>query len=171
MKKIILAALLITSSYADIKNINSFEADFSQNITDDKGTKITYSGHITASKPQYALWQYFKPIHKSVYILPNKIIVIEPDLEQAIMKHLNENFNLFEIIHNAKKINKNKYLAKFKNKEYIIKIKNSNIESISYKDELDNNIKIIFQNQEENKKISKEKYIPHIPDEYDIVTE
>ncbi|ADN09156.1 LolA-like outer membrane lipoprotein chaperone [Sulfurimonas autotrophica] len=171
MKRVILAALLATSAYATLNNINSFEADFLQNITDDKGVKITYSGHITASKPRYALWQYHKPIQKSVYILPNKIIVIEPDLEQVIIKHLNENFDLFKIIHNAKKIDKNKYLAKFKNKEYIIKIEDSKIKSISYKDELDNDIKIMFKNQEENKKISKEKYIPHIPDEYDIVTE
>jgi len=171
MKKVVLATLLATCTYANFYDINSFEADFSQNIVDDKGVKITYIGHITASKPRYALWQYYKPVQKSVYILPNKIIIIEPDLEQVIIKHLNENFDLFKIIHNAKKIKKDKYLAKFKNKEYIIKVENSKIKSISYKDELDNAIKIIFKNQEENKKISKEKYIPHIPDEYDVVTE
>lgn len=171
MKRVILAALLVTSSYANIKDINSFEADFLQKIVDDKGVKITYTGHITASKPRYALWQYIKPVQKSVYILPNKIVVIEPELEQVIMKHLNKNFDLFKIIHNAKKIDKNRYLAKFKNKEYIITIEDSQIKSISYKDELDNDIKIVFKNQEENKKIPKERYIPHIPDEYDVITE
>ncbi len=171
MKRIVLAVLLATSTYANIKNLNSFEADFSQNITDDKGVKITYNGHITASKPQFALWKYLKPIQKSVYILSNKIVVIEPDLEQAIIKHLRGNFDFFKIIHNAKKIDKNKYLAKFKDKEYIIETENSTIKSISYKDELGNNIKIIFKNQIENKKIPKERYIPHIPNEYDVVTE
>jgi len=171
MKRIVLAVLLATSAYANIKNLKSFEADFSQNITDDKGVKITYNGHITASKPQFALWQYLKPIQKSVYIMSNKIVVIEPDLEQAIIKHLRGNFDFFKIIHNAKKIDKNKYLAKFKDKEYIIETENSTIKSISYKDELENNIKIIFKNQIENKKIPKERYIPHIPNEYDVVTE
>jgi len=171
MKRIILAALLVTSAYATLNNINSFEADFSQNIVDDKGVKITYTGHITASKPRYALWQYFKPIKKSVYILPNKIIVIEPELEQVIIKHLNENFDLFKVIKNAKKIDKNKYLAKFKNKEYIITTDKATIKSISYNDELENAIKIVFDDQKINKKISQEKYIPNIPDEYDIVSE
>ncbi|WP_457749522.1 LolA-like outer membrane lipoprotein chaperone [Sulfurimonas sp.] len=171
MKRIVLAALLATSVYANLKNINSFEADFSQNITDDKGVKITYTGHITASKPQLALWQYLKPIEKSVYILSNKIVIIEPELEQVIIKHLRRNFDLFKIIHNAKKIDKNIYLAKFKEKDYMIRTENSQIKSISYKDDLENNIKIIFTNQRENKKIPKEKYIPHIPNEYDIVTE
>jgi len=171
MKRVILAALLVTSTYANMNDINSFEADFSQNIVDDKGVKITYIGHIIASKPRYALWQYFKPIQKSVYILPNKIIVIEPDLEQVIIKHLNGNFDLFKIIHNAKKIDANKYLAKFKDKQYIITTENSKIKAISYKDELENDVRITFENQEENKKIPQEKYTPHIPDEYDIVSE
>ena len=171
MKRMILAALLATSAYANLNNINSFEADFLQNITDDKGVKITYSGHITASKSQFALWQYLKPIEKSVYILSNKIVIIEPELEQVIIKHLKGNFDLFKIIHNAKKIDTNKYLAKFKDKKYIIQTENSKIKSIVYKDELENDIKITFKNQVENKKIPKERYIPHIPDEYDIVSE
>ncbi|MEN4045187.1 LolA-like outer membrane lipoprotein chaperone [Sulfurimonas sp. NWX367] len=171
MKRIILAALLITSGYASIKNINSFEADFLQRIVDDKGVKITYTGHVTASKPRYALWQYTKPVQKSVYILQNKIVVIEPELEQVIIKHLNGDFDLFKIIHNAKEIAKGSYLANFQNKEYIIKTENSIIKSISYKDELENDIKIVFKNQEVNKKISQDKYVPDIPDEYDIVSE
>jgi outer membrane lipoprotein carrier protein len=171
MKRVILAAFLATSAFANINNITSFEADFSQKIVDDKGVEITYKGHITASKPRYALWQYIQPIKKSVYILPNKIIVIEPDLEQAIIKHLKGNFDLFKIIHNAKKMAKNKYLAKFKDKKYILTTENSTIKSISYKDELENDIEITFENQKENKKIPQEKYIPHIPDEYDIVSE
>ena len=172
MKRVIFATLLATSAYTEtLHNINSFEADFLQKIIDDKGVKITYSGHVMASKPKYALWQYFKPIQKSVYILPNKIVIVEPELEQVIIKHLKGNFDLFKIIHNAKKINKNKYLAKFKDKEYTIEIENSTIKSITYKDTLDNKITIVFKNQEENKKIPKEKYTPHIPKEYDIISE
>ncbi len=171
MKRTIIAALLVTSAYANLNNINSFEADFLQNIVDDKGVKITYSGHITASKPRYALWQYFKPIKKSVYISPYEIVVVEPELEQVIIKHLNENFDLFEIIQNAKKIDENRYLASYKNKQYVINTKNGNIESIEYKDELENDIKIVFDNQKINKVILKEKFIPNIPDDYDIVRE
>ena len=171
MRKIILTAILVASSYANINNINSFEADFLQNITDDKGTKITYNGHIKASKPRYALWQYIKPIQKSVYILPNKIVIIEPEIEQAIIKHLNGNFDFFKIIQNAKKVAKDTYLAKFENKEYTLKIESTKLKSISYKDEFENNVVINFKNQEENKKIPMEVYIPHIPEEYDIITE
>ena len=171
MKKIFFAALLVTSSFANINNITSFEADFLQKITDDKGVKITYEGHIMVSKPIYALWKYTKPIKKSVYIVPYKIIVIEPEIEQVIIKRIGDDFNFFEILKNAKKIAKNKYLAKFKNKEYILKIKGSNLESISYKDELENDVIIEFNNQKENKEIPLEAYKPHIPKDFDIVTE
>ena len=171
MKRVLLATLLTTSLYASFTDINSFEADFLQNIVDEKGVKVTYTGHVTASKPRYALWQYLKPVQKSVYILVNKIVVIEPELEQAIIKHLNENFDLFKIIHNAKKIDTNRYLAKFRNKEYIITTDNETIQSIAYKDALENHVEIIFDHQKINKKIAKEKYIPYIPDEYDVISE
>ncbi len=171
MKKILFAALLVTSSFASINNITSFEADFLQKITDDKGVKITYEGHVMVSKPIFALWKYTKPIKKSVYIIPYKIIVIEPEIEQAIIKQIGEDFNFFEILENAKKIDKDTYLAKFKNKEYILKVKGSEIESISYKDELENSVVIKFKNQKENKAIPLEAYKPHIPQDYDLVRE
>ena len=171
MKRVLLATLLTTSLYASFTDIDSFEADFLQNIVDEKGVKVTYTGHVTASKPHYALWQYLKPVQKSVYILVNKIVVIEPELEQVVIKHLNENFDLFKIIHNAKKIDTNRYLAKFRNKEYIITTDNKTIQSIVYKDALENHVEIIFDHQKINKKITKEKYIPYIPDEYDVISE
>jgi len=171
MKRVVLVVLLATSSYAGLKDISSFEADFTQNILDDKGTKIEYSGHITATKQKFALWQYIKPIEKSVYILSNKIIVIEPEIEQAIIKHIDENFDLFRVIQSANKIAKNKYLAKFNNKSYLIEMNGDKISSISYQDELENNIQIFFHNQKVNVKIAKERFIPVIPDEYDVIRE
>ena len=169
MKEKILLLFLATASFANIKNLSSFEADFKQNIVDDNNKTITYYGHVKASKPQYALWTYVKPIQKKVYILDNQAIIIEPELEQAIIKKIGNNFDFFRLLKNAKKLDKNKYLAHYNNTSFTIKTKNDSIESISYKDEFDNSVLIDFTNQIVNKKIDKKEFTPAIPDDYDII--
>jgi outer membrane lipoprotein carrier protein len=169
MKQKLLLLLFATASFANITNIQSFEADFVQKIVDDKNKTIFYYGHIKAQRPQFALWEYKKPIIKSVYILQNEAVIVEPELEQAIVKKIGSNFDFFQLMKNAKKIAKNSYRAKFNNTNFIIKLDANKITSISYKDEFENNVTIDFSHQVENKKIDKKAFEPHIPDDYDII--
>jgi len=80
MKKITLLILLSLSAFASINEVTSFDADFIQNITDEKNKVLTYKGHITASKPQNAFWKYTTPIEKNVYITSFEVIIVEPEL-------------------------------------------------------------------------------------------
>ena len=172
MKKLLFLALIAITAQASIKNMQYFEANFTQNIVDEHNKTITYKGNIKASKPQYALWQYKSPIEKQVYILPHKIVIVEPELEQAIVKKTGDNFDFFSLIKNAKKIDNKHYLAKFKGKNYLITINNNNIfTSISYKDELDNKITINFTDTKTDKIIEEKSFIPQIPEDYDLIAE
>jgi outer membrane lipoprotein carrier protein len=171
MKKLLFLALMSVSGYANLDNINYFDADFRQNITDDQNKTIVYKGHIKAAKPQYALWEYTSPVNKQVYVSMYKVILIEPELEQAIIKKINTNFDFFSLIKNAKRIDKEHYVAHFDNKRYLLFIKNSILHTIQYKDEFDNNVTITFSKINEKKKIDKKVFIPHIPVEYDLVTQ
>lgn len=149
--------------------MNSFEADFIQTVTNDKGNSLKYKGHVKAMKPQYALWTYSEPSQKFIYIAKNRATIIEPELEQVIVRSLGSSIDFFNIIKQAKKINSNTYIAKFQSINYTIKIENSYLKSIEYKDELDNSISIIFIQQAENLKMNKEDFFPTIPQEYDII--
>ena len=73
MKHLFLYLLLSTLLLASLDNISSFEADFTQSVTDDKRKKLTYKGHVRASKPQNALWNYKQPVAKDIYIITNEI--------------------------------------------------------------------------------------------------
>jgi outer membrane lipoprotein carrier protein len=169
MKYLILLTFFVTLSFASLGEIDSFEADFTQSITDDKGKKLTYTGHIIASKPQSALWNYIKPVKKDIYISEYSVTIIEPEIEQVIIRKISSNFDIFKLIKNAKEIEKNRYLTTYKNTKFSITTKNNLIKSISYIDEFDNNVEIIFKNQKQNKEINKEIFYPNIPVEYDIV--
>jgi len=146
MKKVLISTLISISCFAGLNNIQQFEADFTQTIVDEKNKTILYSGHIKASKPQYALWNYKKPITKDIYILDNRVIIVEPELEQAILKTIDDDFNFFNMIQNAKT-------------------------SITYKDDFDNNITIKFTNTILNKKIPLQDFQPDIPRDYDFIQE
>ncbi len=169
MKQKFLLLLLATASFANIQTMNSFEADFQQKIVDDHNKTIVYYGHIVAKKPQYALWSYTKPITKSVYILENQAIIVEPELEQAIIKKIGKNFDFFKLLHNAQKLSQNKYLARYNNTTFIITTDKKSIQSISYKDEFENSVTINFTNQTENQKIDQKIFEPVIPDDYDVI--
>jgi len=163
--------LLFTSTLAmaSLDNIHSFKADFTQSVTDEKNKVLEYKGNVIASKPQNALWRYLTPVNKDVYINSDAITIIEPEMEQVIIKHIKSNFDFFNMIKNAKQIDKDTYLATYQNSQFTIKTKSLLIDSISYIDEFENKVTILFSNQKQNEKIIDESFVPNIPLEYDII--
>ena len=169
MRYIILLPLLISLAFGDILSIDSFQADFTQSITNDKGNRLEYKGHVKAAKPQYALWSYTQPVTKEIFINSQQAIIIEPEIEQVLIKKINSNFDFFALIKNAVEVDKDIYKATFQEVIYSIRIKASKIESISYKNELENRVVIIFSNQIQNKNIDTKVFTPNIPTGYDII--
>jgi len=169
MKYLLTLLLSFTLSFASFDTINSFEADFTQSVTDDKNKSLVYEGHIIASKPQNAVWNYTKPIKKDVYINRFDVTVIEPEIEQVIIRKIESNFDFFSMIENAKRIEENKYLANYKESKFTITTNGKLIESISYIDEFENKVKIVFKKQKQNQEINFELFIPRYPIEFDII--
>ncbi|WP_428737881.1 LolA-like outer membrane lipoprotein chaperone [Sulfurimonas sp.] len=169
MKHFFLTLLFGSILFANIIDLNNFQADFEQSITDEKNKKITYFGTIQASKPSYALWKYTQPIDKTVYVLKNKVIMVEPELEQAIIKTIDSNFDFFTLLKSAKEIKKDLFSAVFNNVKYTIYTKGLNVESIHYTDEFENKIEIIFKNQKVNESIKIDIFNPYIPQGFDVI--
>ncbi len=169
MKKILILLLFVSKIFASFGFITSFEADFTQSVTDEKNKVLKYRGSVSALKPQKAIWNYTNPVKKDIFINTYCIVMIEPEIEQVIIKNIKSNFDFFNIIKNAKKINKDYFLAKYKKLRFFITTKNDLIKSISYKDEFDNKVKIIFKNQKQNGKINPKIFIPKIPKGFDVI--
>ncbi|MDF1876886.1 outer-membrane lipoprotein carrier protein LolA [Sulfurimonas sp. SAG-AH-194-L11] len=169
MKYIFFSALLFTLSFGDIFSMNSFEADFTQVVTNEKGNRLKYTGHIKAMKPQYALWEYRKPSTKFIYVNKNRVMIIEPDLEQVIVKELHNSIDFFKIIKNATKIDKYTYTTNLQSVQYTIHISDSQLKSIEYKDQLDNSVSIDFTNHIINKNMDAKEFTLTIPLNYDVI--
>ena len=173
MKKTIFSFLILTSSTflaADISTLNTFESNFKQTITNDQNSRITYHGKLYAKKDHnQALWIYTDPIDKKIYYSSGKVVIIEPELEQAIFAKLDKVPNILSLLKQAKKVSENTYITTFNNTQYKILVNHNQIENISYKDELHNRVNIAFVNQKSNRKIDNNKFAYHIPKDYDIL--
>ncbi len=169
MRFLIITLLSLISLFGSPKDINSFHASFTQTITDEHKKKIVYSGELWASKPQQALWMYKSPIQKSVYINGQRLTLIEPAIEQATVRTLNDEIDILEIIKKAKPLNSTRYSASVNGQIYWMDFSNDTLSSISYTDGYENQVVIKFLNPITNQQIDASRFKAVIPAGFDII--
>jgi len=169
MKIIILLLITLSISFTKSLNIKSYEADFTQTITTPDNKKIVYSGYMALKLPSYGFWNYKKPLEKKIYMNKKEVVIIESDLEQAIFSHIDNQVSMIDILNNAKKVSKNRYVTNFDSTIYNIFVKNSTIDYIEYEDKLENSVKITFSNIKKNQHISDIVFKYKIPNDYDKI--
>ena len=162
-----LPALLL----AKIENFRTIQSDFTQKVTNEQNKTITYEGQFYATQDKKALWIYEKPVAKKIYFNGNKVVILEPELEQAIITTLENTPNIALLLQEAKEISPNRYSTKYMETTYTIYASNQTIERISYHDKLDNSVEISFTNQSTNLFLDDALFQVDIPKGYDIVRE
>lgn len=170
LKMMIFYSMIILSLNAnDFNNIKTFEANFTQTITNPSGNKVSYAGILHIQEPNLIRWQYIKPIKKFVYIKKHIITIIEPELEQVIVSKFDKEINILNLLKTAKKISDEIYISTFNNTKYILTLNNTLLKKISYKDALENSVNIYFNTIKQNHTINKSIFKFYIPSHYDII--
>lgn len=169
MRIIFVALLSISSLFAIGEKTETMQAQFVQTITDDKKSTITYEGTMSAKRPNMAMWHYIKPVDKKIYITAEKVTIVEPELEQAIVKRLSNTIDILAILASAQQEGKNSYVASYNDKEYHIALQNNKIKTITYSDAFDNTVKIVFSAQKINQKLDDAHFKAIIPADFDII--
>ena len=166
MRYILIFFMMANINAVEIKN---FSSKFRQIVINEDNKSIEYRGDIIAQKPSNILYRYTFPSKKSVYILKQNVIIIEPELEQAIIRRIDEEINIFEILKDAKKVKDGVFNSNYKGYKFKIFKENGTIKSIRYKDSLDNQISIEFFDTKTDIKLKKDIFKPDIPSFYDII--
>lgn len=161
----------MSSLFAFGENIQNFEADFVQTITDEEEKTLVYKGTMYAKRPNSVLWRYNDPINKKIYISSKFAVIVEPELEQAIIKKLEGEIDFFGILASAQSTDKNHYKAVYKDITFILKETDGVIEALSYTDPLENKVQIRFSHQKQNRPMEQSLFTPKIPKEFDIIQE
>ncbi len=166
--------LLLTASLtllsASIRDLQTFSADFTQTITNDQNATITYKGKFYASrKGNSALWEYNTPVKKRIYYRLGEVIIVEPELEQAIYAKLQKVPDLLKLLKSAKQIGPGLLRTTFDHIAYTIHLSGEKITRIDYLDELGNRVRIRFSHQKQNRYIDPALFVCQIPTGYDIL--
>lgn len=151
------------------ENIQTFSADFEQHITDEHNKTLTYQGHVWSQKPDLALWRYESPVKKSVHIHGKSVVIIEPDLEQALMRSIEKDIDLLAILKSAKPLGNGQYEARFESQQFFITLDKGVIQQINYTDMFDNKVVLKFKEQLQNTPIDEDIFKAKIPVDYDII--
>jgi outer membrane lipoprotein carrier protein len=164
-------AVSVSTLSANILNISSIESNFMQVITNSQNAKVTYRGRLYATqKSNKALWEYTKPVSKKIYYEGGgKLVIIEPELEQAVYAKLNKVPNILKLLEDARKTPSGLLVTNFNGIKYFIKTEGNKIKKVSYTDEMQNRVNIIFSNEKINGYIDNRKFVYQIPANYDIL--
>ena len=169
MKYIVIIFISFLTLSADRLSVKSYNADFVQTIVTPDKKFIRYNGKLALRVPSFGYWAYKQPLQKEIFFNKNSITIIEHDLEQAIIKRLDDDANLIAILNHAKQIDKDKYMTIFNNIRYNIYIDNNKVAMIKYIDQLENSVTIEFSNIKQNKKIDNTVFRCNIPRGYDKI--
>ncbi|NWF66012.1 MAG: outer-membrane lipoprotein carrier protein LolA [Campylobacterales bacterium] len=170
MKKTILLVLFSMTLKAEFEYIESFEAKFIQKIVSNKN-KIEYIGEMMAKKPSFVKWVYNSPVVKTVCIDKKELLIIEYDLEQAIITKMDDAIDFLSILKSAKKADNNLFKANYEGVEYSIFLtEKSKIEKITYTDKNENQVEIKLTDSKINQKLDSEALKCSIPSEFDIIS-
>lgn len=167
--KIVFFLIIAIFAYAVDIDANSFEASFTQTVTNEQGKSFKYSGRIIAKKPNYALWTYTKPFKKEIFVNGDKVTVYEPKLAQATISKSANIPNIYELAKKAKAISKDEFEASYDGVKIYFKLQDGTPVKIYYKDKIDNTVEIVFSNIKKNIPIDNAEFIFIPPKDTDII--
>lgn len=171
MKLFIIFLFTCSSIFAGAFDFNTISSNFKQIITNEENSKITYEGTFYATTQKKALWIYKKPIEKKIYFNQNRVIIIEQELEQAIITNLQNVPNLTELLKSSTKVDENHYETSYEDTIYKIYTKQNVIDKIAYSDKIGNSVEIILSEQILNAVLDDELFRATIPLDFDVVTQ
>jgi outer membrane lipoprotein carrier protein len=172
MKLFLTLSVLVIALQANITLPQNFESNFKQTITNENGKVIEYNGSVLFQNQHRSLfkWSYTYPTKKEVCTDGIQLIVVDHDLEQVSNYMVDEGINLEAVLNVAEKITSTDYKATYKEVEYLISVDTENqLNKIVYVDNLDNGVKIMFNNIQYNTNIDINLLECQAPQEYDII--
>ncbi len=170
MRRAILLTLLTTLSlYGFAESVTTFSSDFEQSIVDADGKEIVYRGSVTAKRPDRAYWHYDAPVAKEVYIVGEEVVIVEPDMEQAIIRWMGEEIDFFSILSHAEKTGPEQFEARYNDQSFTLKVTDGLLRSISYRDTFENRVEIRFSHPVYDAAVPETTFEAKIPATYDII--
>lgn len=163
---------LVSTLFSGELSFSSIQSDFVQKVTSPEGSVLEYKGTFYARNDNRALWVYKKPINKkNSFFNRDRVMIVEPELEQVIISSLDKTPNLSSLLSQAKEVSTNKYEATFGDTTYEVRAKDGIPQSIHYLDKLENKVVILLQDVSTNLILNDVLFTMQIPAYYDVINQ
>lgn len=169
MKLIVLFFIVALSLHADILDFKTLTADFEQTIVNEQNSTILYKGTLYIKKPDKILWRYDSPVKKSIFINRYNVTVYEPDLYQAIIFKQQRELNPIKMFKESKQISPTERVSEFDGNRISIKLDNEKVESLAFRDKVDNDVTIRFVTYQKNKRLEDRLFVFEPGEDVDII--
>jgi len=169
----LISIFLFTCSvlFAGVFDFDTISSDFKQTITNEENSKIVYEGSLYATTKEKALWIYKTPVEKKIYFNQSRVVILEPELEQAIITNLENVPNITELLKKSIKKEDGTFETTYDNTTYVIHTQNEEIKEITYSDKLGNSVKIELLNQSVNTVLDDSLFVANIPVDFDVISQ
>ncbi len=155
------------SAFVKAATIDTLSGNFIQTLLSPEADTVTYKGYLYIDSNERALWVYETPSEKKIFISNEFVTVVEPPLEQAIITKLDSTYKISSLLKET--LENGETSITHSGVLYTVSFKDSKPTTISYADEMENQVTILLENVIINEQIDNNLFIPQIPSHYDTI--
>ncbi|MEO1942448.1 MAG: LolA-like outer membrane lipoprotein chaperone [Campylobacterales bacterium] len=120
-----------------------FSAKFTQIVKGEEGENLQYRGEVYYQRGEGLYWHYTSPVEKKIWIIQNRIVIYEPDIEQVTISTRRRGLNLERLLKGARELSRGHYTTEVEGREYNFTY-SDRLEEIKYRDRIGNLVVIKF---------------------------
>lgn len=159
--------LLVLALWLNAATFETLSSRFVQTVVSPEGTTLTYTGSVHANAKDQALWIYETPVEKKIYFNKTEVLILEPDLEQAITASLQQAHNLMGFLQEEQ--TQQTRIVLHEGVEYTVTFQHGLPATITYKDSLENRVSVAFSEIALDVVLPIDLFTPFIPKHFDII--
>ncbi|MDR1911201.1 MAG: LolA-like outer membrane lipoprotein chaperone [Helicobacteraceae bacterium] len=152
-------------------DFKTLKQDFVQRVTNELNQTLTFAGVVRLKQPNLARYDYEKPLQKTITISGDRVLMLEPELEQATKFTSEIALNIIDLWKQSRAVGEGKREAVVKNQKISLEHEGANITRVYYTDDLDNFVEIILSAPKRNEPIDDSFFAPAIPKGWDIISQ
>ncbi|MDR2151901.1 MAG: outer-membrane lipoprotein carrier protein LolA [Helicobacteraceae bacterium] len=152
-------------------DFTTLKQSFVQRVTNDQNQTITFSGNVWLKQPNFVRYDYEKPQQKTIAARGDRILMLEPDLEQATKFKSEIALNIIDLWKKSYAVGEGKREAVIENRKISLEHEGATITKVYYTDDLDNFVEIVLSDPERDKPIDDNFFAPPIPNGWDVISQ
>jgi outer membrane lipoprotein carrier protein len=152
-------------------DFTTLKQSFVQRVTNEQNQTLVFTGEIWLKQPNFARYDYEKPQKKIVAARGDRILILEPDLEQATRFKSEIALNIIDLWRRSYVVGDGRREAIVRNQKISIEHTDAAITKVYYADDLDNFVEIILSDPKRDEPIDDDVFAPAIPNGWDVIAQ